>query len=116
MQDIEIKVTHKLRVDLVENLLDCAGRGARYWASGTDVLEYEKNTKALMAGTASFTIVDNEDDEKKHVLDRAKVIAGLQLMAESSPRDMEDVLEGNEDDNTGDTFLQYALLGNVLYS
>jgi hypothetical protein len=48
-------------------------------------------------------------------LDLASVTRGLALMAEKTPRHFGDFLAGEEDAETGDVFLQLALLGEVKY-
>ncbi len=70
----------------------------------------------VMNEGGSVTIKDTEsDDEKTYVLTLAKVEKGLQLMADKFGPNFADILNDNEDANTGDVLIQLALFGNVIY-
>lgn len=69
----------------------------------------------LLCG-GSVVLRDIEDESRPPlVLDRAAIARGLQLMAEKSPEHWGDFLDEREDATTGDVFLQYALLGELVY-
>ena len=64
-----------------------------------------------------FTDASGEADETDQPweLTREKIIAGLQLMAEKCPKDWQDFMSENDDAGTGDTFLQLAVFGEVIF-
>lgn len=110
-----IGVSVEVKVEDIENLLDCASRGSRYWSSDVSELGYESTVKKLISGKP-LTITNDEDDGKKLVLTFEDVKRGLQVLAEKEGRAFGEILSGDEDDNTGDMLLQCALFGEVQYS
>jgi hypothetical protein len=58
---------------------------------------------------------DLEKDQPLRRLDRAAIQKGLQLMAEKRLKHFEDIMRENEDETTGDVFLQMCLFGDVVY-
>lgn len=99
--------------DRLESLLDSASRGASYWAQCPE-LAYASGIREVMTG-GYLEIVDREEDDKKHSLTLGKIKKGLKIMAIKEPSSFSDLLEGEADDSTGDTFLQCALFGEVIY-
>ena len=59
--------------------------------------------------------LNNEDVKKNYYLDFASAQKGLELMAEKYPRHFNDLLQENEDAETGDVFLQLCLFQEVVY-
>ena len=67
-------------------------------------------------GGVVHIFVDDEDDHASaRVLNREKLQAGLQLMADKSPHHFADFLAGNDDATTADVFLQYCVFGEIIY-
>lgn len=62
-----------------------------------------------------WDVTIDEDDAKPIRLDREAIERGLKLMRDKYPRHFGDALAGNEDAETGDVFLQCALLGELVY-
>lgn len=61
-------------------------------------------------------LVDEEGDTlDKRVTDRPRLVEALQLMAEKHPRHFSDFIREGGDADTGDVFLQLAVLGEVRY-
>lgn len=113
---MEITHTKNIPDKDIANLLDEAGRGARYWCEGAERLEYETMTTDLLNGARTLKLKDAEADKPTiYTLDLKAIKRGLEVMAEKFPTHFADVLTENDDDNTGDVFLQCALLGNVIY-
>jgi hypothetical protein len=56
-----------------------------------------------------------EDEGEEGFLDRESIQRGLQVMAEKYPKHFADFIAENDDGNTGDVFLQCAVLGQLVY-
>jgi hypothetical protein len=59
--------------------------------------------------------VGGEDTGDRWVFDRAAIERGLTLMHEKAPYHWKNFVEENEDADTADAFVQYAVLGSVVY-
>lgn len=70
-------------------------------------------------GVAQVNYDDPEDEEGngagKKDIKRADLSRGLALMAEKSPDHFADLLNENDDADTHDVFMQYVILGEVVY-
>jgi hypothetical protein len=58
---------------------------------------------------------ESGDDVKKVKLDLEACERGLQVMAEKYPRHFSNMLQDNDDAETGDVFLQCCLFGELVY-
>lgn len=58
---------------------------------------------------------DIEGDEEDAMLNLASIHQGLQVMAEKYPRHFTDLLNDNDDAETGDVFLQCCLWGDAIF-
>jgi len=56
-----------------------------------------------------------DKDAETWVLNREKLIAGLQVMADKYPKHFADFLNENEDAGTGDIYLQCCLFQEIVY-
>lgn len=66
--------------------------------------------------TLKVSEVDEETGNKEwHALDLAKGIAGLQLLATTQPKRFVSILEGQDDADDADVWLQLSTLGEVRY-
>lgn len=64
----------------------------------------------------ALIIQDNEaDTEKCYTLDRAAIENGLQLMATKYPKHFADFITENDDNDTADVLVQFALFGDIIY-
>lgn len=108
----------------VQDLLCCALEGgSNYWYAITafnypegctrDDLEYPHLELPFRGG--SISIRDIEDGDPCGELNREVCERGLQVMADKYPKHYADFVAGNEDADTGDVFLQCALLGEIVY-
>jgi hypothetical protein len=107
----------------VANLIETGLNGARYWLELDKVEEPEVRSfgrgfvgeHALNVGGA-LILKNLEANNRRLRLDMEAITSGLMVMAKKEPVAFADFLTDNEDENTGDTFLQCALLGKVKYS
>jgi hypothetical protein len=62
-------------------------------------------------------VFEDEDDAigRAHILDMAAITRGLDSMARQYPPAFADIIRGTDDAETGDVFLQCALLGGIVY-
>lgn len=81
-----------------------------------DAIEWGPLYVAPLCEGGSWEVTIDEDDAKPIRLDRDAILRGLTVMREKHPQHFGDALSGNEDADTGDCFLQCALLGKMVYS
>ena len=67
------------------------------------------------ADGCALVIGDKEEPGKTYRLDKAALHKGIQIMAEKFPRHFADVVNENDDADTGDVYLQCCLFGDVIY-
>ncbi len=117
--DVTVKVEHRLEWREIEGVLVSALEGGiGYWAQIDNVNGPDYSSKTcenIVKGTAHLLMTDVEDGQQNMRLDRAAVEKGLKLMAEKFPRHMADILNGDDDAETGDVLVQLALLGEIVY-
>jgi len=66
-------------------------------------------------GCALFIKDIEDDDGAEYRLDLEAIRKGLRVMADKFPKHFGDVLDENDDAETGDVFLQCCLFGDVIY-
>lgn len=111
MGKIILKVVHSINIEDIKDLLDSAGRGAEYWS--INQLGYESEVNDLCNG--GFSNVFDCETRKDIKLTLKKIEKGLRIMAVKYPIDFAGFIESNYDRDTGDTFLQCCLFGEVIY-
>lgn len=131
--NITISVT--ITKDHIQNLLCTAFDGSAYWASIVEY-DYGEHSESDFCEEGKFNSKENyrhpfellplqdscavliSDAESGEIyrLDQDAVSIGVRLMADKYPEHLWDLLNENDDANTGDCFLQCALLGDELYS
>ena len=108
----------------VQDLLCCALEGgSNYWYEITKYIypeglirsdmEYPHLELPFRGG--SLSISDIEDGDFCGELNLEACKRGLQVMADKYPQHYADFITENEDADTGDVFLQCALLGEIVY-
>lgn len=107
-----IQVPVSIHYQRIADILDSASRGASYWAD-CGALGYEKTVSGILNGD-TLQVTDTEED-KSYTLSMGAIQKGLRAMAVKSPTHFADFIEENFDDITGDVFLQYCLLGEIVY-
>lgn len=130
---MKIKATVELTDKRMADLLCCGMEGGiGYWARIVDYVEPEevwegkdwehergvyKHIHWPMSKGGAVIFCDAEDPDEKPCwrLDRKKMEAGLQLMAEQYPRHFANFINENEDAETGDVFVQLAVLKELVY-
>ena len=111
---ITISVRSHIKLDDISDLLDTASRGASYWAD-CGKLGYSNVVNNILTRKADECIRDTEE-EKNYTLNIHKIKRGLTLMAKKEPSHFANFLKGDFDQTTGDIFLQFCLLGEIVYS
>lgn len=111
--DLNIKINYSFTEQQLLDLLDTAGRGARYWASSK--LEYE--TEAKKALNLIGAVIKDEEAKKAYILRPDMIEQGLKIMAKKYPQHFIDfAVREDYDQATGDVFLQCCLFGEIIYS
>jgi hypothetical protein len=122
---VKITTTVDIDDDAIESLLVSALEGgSNYWYMITESspehseLDYYETIRA--GGWIKFTAnCDDEpfehDGKTEWLLDRAAIARGLQVMAVNESQHFADILNENDDANTGDVFLQCCLFGEVIF-
>lgn len=64
--------------------------------------------------TVIFSVPEDEDGKRYH-LNLEAIQKGLEVMAEKYPKHFADLLQENDDGDTGDVFLQCCLFGEIVY-
>ena len=95
---------------LVINALDSADIG--YWLG--KLIEGAQN-EDVMAGTDHAMLTTDDEPAKVLTLDRAAVLAGIEVMAARFPRHFANLITDNSDAETGDVLIQCALFGDIIY-
>lgn len=125
-KEMEIKVTHQISDERVEDLLcDALEGGSNYWYVINSCNYPEGETKEslgiefphtqLPLKGGSLTIGDCLIDGTDKILDREAIRKGLNVMADKYPSHYADFIDGNDDALTGDVFLQCAVFGKLVY-
>lgn len=58
---------------------------------------------------------ENDGPEQPWILNREKLVKGLQVMADKYPKHFNDFVAENEDADTGDAYLQCCLFGEIVF-
>ncbi len=125
-------------MDMVEyNIITALYGGINYWA-GLDEQEkwkypegHEPRKKGedgetqdvyiarliLEGGAVKFFDINDEENEEANewFLDLNKMVMGFILMMQKSPSHFADLLAENGDATTSDVYIQYCLLGDIVY-
>jgi len=126
---MKIVITHEVSLYEISNLLCSALEGgSNYWYLIDEYIEpsaivfrtmeghnFPHIDYPLNEGGALVFSVPEDEDGKTYRLDLAVIEKGLQLMAEKHSSDFADFVSENYDANTGDTFLQLCLFGEIVY-
>ena len=106
---IDINISVKIPVDRIRDLVISAWEGgSSYWCKSSDSWKDLFNKKTI-------TVLDLEDNNKKHEIGMCDLETGLAVMANQFPSCFGDFISGNDDANTADVFWQCSVLGEVLY-
>jgi hypothetical protein len=120
---IKILATVELDPQRVSDMLCAAFEGgSNYWCDRIEVVadEYPDGAsyghEVPMAGGELRIFTGDEDQEYvKHTITRERCIETLTLMAQVAPRHFADMLNENDDADTGDVFLQLCALGEIVF-
>jgi hypothetical protein len=136
MDPITVTTTHDISISQVRNLLCCALEGgSNYWyridnqvlPPGTVFDDFKEGGKAqdpenywhwaqLIPTLEGGSLLISAPGEQygPRVLNLEAIKRGLQLLADNHPAVFADVVDENEDAQTGDIFLQLCLFGEVI--
>jgi len=110
---MDIQPTFSISLQRLKDFLDSAGRGSAYWCDSPLQRSIGVDEALTRKG---ITVTDSEQTpKKKYIFNILTIQKGLQTMAEKDPQEFAKILTGEYDDATGDQFMQYTLLNNVLY-
>lgn len=103
--------------DLLINAFEC---GCSYWLDSAVPLTLGQRLDytAVVAGTQELECALNDPEDVKGglpILNREQLLKGLQLMAEKAPRHFANILSEDDDAETADVFLQFVLIGEIMY-
>ena len=140
MESVKIKIEQEITVERIKDLLCTAFEGGTgYWALVLDGAEQEDMDKVgaeyyheIPALGGELNIYDRdvshygiEPPELLGVINKERIEIALNLMAEGKNEDgtdaeylkrhMDDFLNDNEDSDTGDVFVQMAVMGKLVY-
>ena len=118
-----IKITLEISDEILLNLLCSAFEGgSNYWY--TDVAEHTDPTHADDENCHHWaewnpvyggSIVVTDEEGEKHLIDRAALQRGMQIMVQNYPQHFDNVITGDDDAETGDVFLQCCCFGEIVY-
>ena len=133
---VSVRTTRVLTDTDISGLLCCALEGgSNYWYTqlepvlpeGLSIEEAKHKAYAASAEPqywhwaeilplvdgCAVTLVDTDEDT--HTINKEKIEAGLQVMADKYPRHFADIGTSREDAATGDVFLQCVVFGDIVY-
>jgi hypothetical protein len=120
-----VTVQKEFTDERVKDLLCCGMEGGcGYWAkikkyiipedADTSTVEFKHIDLPFIDG-CGIHIVDNEDGEEGGILNRESMQKGLEIMGTKYPFHLEAFVNENEDAETGDVFIQCAVLGDIVF-
>lgn len=123
-----MKVTVDVNEKRIADLLSCAfDGGVGYWCVIVDTIRPDKIRSVWgedticpyidypLTGGAIICNLLEDDVPNNMILNIAAINKGLTLMAKNAPEHWGDFLAEREDSVTGDVFLQFCLLGEIVY-
>ena len=111
---VKVKVEHTFNKDAIESLLVGAFEGgSNYWIRW--VKPVQEGVDFYDAPFGYGVRVRADDETHSRLLNMTAIEKGLQLMADTQPRHMADLLNQNDDATTSDVFLQLCLFGYLVY-
>lgn len=123
---IQRTIMEEITLEQIDNLLICAFEGgSNYWYTIKREIEptvtlyktIDYLMPALNPGGALIIVDKNEDEDEaeEYTLNLESIEKGLRLMAESYTFHTKNFIDGNEDAETGDVFLQLCLFGEIVF-
>lgn len=121
-----MKIEIEVPDEMISNLLCSAFEGgSNYWLRSTkcemngDPVRADRTTLPLENGGVVICTLDDEivaGGGTVFRLDRKSIERGILAMREKASKHFGDALAENDDATTGDTFLQMALFGEVVFA
>jgi len=133
---VKVMVEMEVTDEMIYSLLCCALEGgSNYWyriakykvpaypiarEMGGEIFKHLDYPTSPDGGIYLYDSVDDDEPgiftkDRTFLLDKAALERGIELMAKTYPERIKEVLEENEDADTGDVFLQLCMFGEVIY-
>ena len=114
---MKVKMEIEVSEQLIKDMLVTGLEGAiNYWAICMNFDEFKYDYSKFETNDFSLILNDAEDvEEELGKLNRDGIVKGIKLMAANSPEHFADMMAEAGDATTGDVFIQYAVLGEIVY-
>lgn len=98
--------------------------GSNYWVEAADIVIPGEGNGATSSqvedwgrrvAASLYGVVIVHADNECYQLDRAAILRGLEAMALKYPKDLNDIVNENDDAETSDKLLQLSLFGELVY-
>lgn len=98
--------------------------GSNYWVrrishrpdfDGSLTLDENDKLPLNLPFTITYDNPDGDDATRRKRISRAAIDKGLSLMAAKAPRHFANILDENDDAETADVFLQFVVLGDIIF-
>lgn len=110
---MDITANYSISLQRLKDFLDSAGRGSAYWCDSP--LQNSIGVKGVLS-REGIVIYDIETCPRvRYRVNIVTIQKGLQIMAEKEPLEFFKIVTGEYNNATGDTFMQYALFGDIIY-
>lgn len=126
-ENIQVNVRQPVPLERLRDLLTSAFEGgSNYWYYDLQIISLPPGAKkadfkfwhieipALAGGVLGLRADDNEE-KCLYRLDLPALLTGIQLMADRYPRHFADVINEDDDADTGDVFLQLCLFEAIVF-
>ncbi len=119
MSDKKLGINIRIEIswDRIKNVLITAFEGgSNYWYFIKDQTEEGHPADVVCDKTGTLTIVDAEDHEEElGFLNQTIIGMKIQKFANERPKELHNIMEENDDAADADVFLQYMVLGEIVY-
>lgn len=125
MKNITVKVSVDISEERVQDILTSAFEGgSNYWYMIDKFIYPEGQTKESLGITFQHVelpfkggalMISSDGDMPVAKLDLDAITKGLQILAEKYPLHWADIINHNDDADTGDALLQCALFGEIIF-
>jgi hypothetical protein len=134
---VSVKATVEVAEQRLRDMLTCALEGgSNYWYVINDdaciyplglcfddfveggkmqLKDYHHPYELLPFVPGCALAIEDKHEKKMHLLDRAALLKGLEVLAQKYPRHFADMMQENDDADTGDCYLQCCLFGEMIY-
>jgi hypothetical protein len=105
---MKVQVQYEFTREKIEELISQGFQGGSYW------LKFHSQSPApVMDG--GFMILSDQEGEVTVCFNLNRIELGLKVMALKHPEHFADIICGDNDNDTGDIFLQCCMFENIIY-